>query len=132
MGQRIVHRFDAVMVIHEIIRTVGAADGMGGLDAQFPFQGRDENLKGIKEQGFRGCDDAGDFGVHQCADDNGADAVRVAGIVDPFDESACFFGGIDKWNSDFLESHAVELGQQAVAEHFRSNAGAIGDEKSGA
>lgn len=125
MGQGVIHRLDAVVVIHEIFGAVRATDCMGSLYAQLPFQWFDENLKRIKEQRVGCGNNAGDFGVDQSADDYRPYTIGDGCCIDLTDKILCLFGRIDERNRDFLQTDAVKLGQQAVPQHFGSNAGAV-------
>jgi len=61
-----------------------------------------------------------------------AGTVADAAGVDLLDYGLGFGDRIDKGQGDFVKGHPVELGEQAVAEHFRGDTGPIGYKKSSA
>ncbi len=53
-------------------------------------------------------------------------------LVDLLDRILRLLDRVHERQGDLVESHLVELGEQAVAEHFGRDAGAVGHEKGGA
>src|SRR5207249_11191441 len=66
------------------------------------------------------------------AEDNRAHPVRGSDLVDTLDHFGDALGGIDERHRLALKIEFFELGQQAVPEHLRSDAGAIRNEEDGA
>ena len=58
-------------------------------------------------------------------------AAVAAFALDAREALLGFFRRIDEGQGDLVELHAFELRQQAVAEHLRRDAGAVGDEEHG-
>src|SRR5207253_4630741 len=70
--------------------------------------------------------------VDDGAEDNRAHPVRGSDLVDTLDHFGDALGGIDERHRLALKIEFFELGQQAVPEHLRSDAGAIRNEEDGA
>ena len=98
-----------------------------------PFLERaDEGLEEIDEQRVGAAHDLAHVAVHQGREH---DRLAVAAQRFPLDPLQAFLRlvhAVDEGQGHLVEIHALELGQQAVPEHLRGDAGAIGNEEHGA
>jgi hypothetical protein len=124
-----IDRLDALLVLLLVHRAVRAPDGVARLDAKAGFQRIDEAFEEIDEKGIG----AAHHRAHVVVDERGKDdrlaVVRLRG-----DAGETFLGllrGVDERQRDLVELHAFELGEQAVTEHLRGDAGAVRDEEHG-
>ncbi len=77
-------------------------------------------------------DDLRDLGAGERADDDRALAVSGPLLVDLGDDLVGLLDRVDERKRHLVEAHTVELREQAVAEHFGRDAGAVGNEVGGA
>ena len=103
---------------------------MTRLDAQPRFEGADEGFEEIDEQGIGPAHDLADFLVHQGGEDDRLAVTALGG--DAREALLDLFHAVDEGQGDLVELDAFELRQQAVAQHLRRDARAIGDEEHGA
>jgi len=89
----------------------------------------DEDLEAIQHQCFGLRQHGADLDVHQRADDDGPRAVACARLIDLLDRLLGFLRRIDEGQGGLAERHLVELREQAMAQHLRGDAGAVGNEK---
>lgn len=75
--------------------------------------------------------DVSQFLIDQCREYDGAHAVTLALAIDAGNGFPRLGNAVEERNADLLELHVLELGQEAVPERFRSQAGAVGDEENG-
>ena len=132
VGERVVHRLDAVVVVDEVVDAVAAPDGVGGAHVELALQRRDEDLEAVEEERVRPPHHLGDIAVHQGADHDGAGAVPFREGVDVLDDIPRLVHGIHERERDLVECDALELREQAVPQHLGGDAGAVGDEEGGA
>src|SRR5690242_9673925 len=101
---------------------------MARLHAQPRFQRVDERLEEIEEQRARPAHDRAQVLV----DEGGKDyrlRITVGLGLDARETLLGFLGAVDEGQGNLIELDALELREQAVAEHLRGDARAIGDEK---
>jgi hypothetical protein len=97
-----------------------------------PLERADEGLEEIDEYALRAPHHFAHVAVHERGED---DRLAVAAQGFAFDALQAFQGpvhAVDDGQGHLVEFHALELGEQAVAQHLRRDAGAIGDEEHGA
>ena len=93
------------------------------------FERVDEGLEEVHEQRVGAPDHGAHVLVHERGEhDRLPAAVRGFGL-DAREAVLGFLGAVDEGQGDLVELDALELGQQAVAEHLRRDAGAIGDKE---
>ena len=124
-----IDRFHALLVFLLVHGAVRAPDRMARFHAQPRFQWVDEGLEEIHEQRMRAPDHSAHVLIHQRGEhDRLPIAVRSLGF-DAREAVLGFLGAVDEGQRDLVELDPFKLGQQAVAEHLRRNARAIGNEE---
>ncbi|OQA31586.1 MAG: hypothetical protein BWY57_02309 [Betaproteobacteria bacterium ADurb.Bin341] len=108
------------------------ANRVAGLDAEFRFQRCQEALEKGHAEGVGRLHDGGNLRVDQCCEHEGTQAIGPAAFVDAGDDGVRLVGTVDERGAVLAEFDILELGQQAVAQGFGSQAGAVGDKEDGA
>jgi len=124
-----IDRFHALLVFLLVHGAVRAPDRVARLETQPGFERIDEGFEEIDEQ----CVRAPHHGAHVLVDQRREDDRLPAAVgrfgLDAREAFFRFLGAVDEGQGDLVELDALELGQQAVAEHLRRDARAIGDEE---
>lgn len=132
VGQGVVDRFDSLLVFRTFRRAVRAADGVARLAAEFDLQRGEEGFEVGQAEGVGLVDDRRQVLVDQRGEDDRPHAVGFALRVDALQRFLSFVDAVQEGDADLPELDVLELGQQAVAEGFGGEAGAVGDEEYGA
>src|SRR6187551_1607002 len=120
------------MIVGKIVGAVRASDSVRGEYPELFFHRQDENIEAVEKERARLGDYSGYVLVDERAEYQRARAVLLALFVDLPDGRVRLFDRIDEGQGDFVERYHLELGQETVAEHLGSDAGAVGNEESGA
>src|SRR5437588_9358334 len=127
-----IDRLDALVVFLLVHGAVRAPDGMARLHAQARFQRVDERLEEIEEQRIRFAHHRAHVLIDQRREHDRLAIAVHARRLDARKTVLGLFGTVDERQGDLIELHAFELRQQAMAQHLRRDACAVGDEKHGA
>src|SRR4029078_3711740 len=120
------------MIVGKIVGAVRAADGVRGEHPELFFHRQDENIEAIEKERARLRDHARHILVDERAEYQRPRAVLLALFVDLSDGRVRFLEGMDEGQGTFVERYHLELGEESVAKHLGSDAGAVGNEESGA
>ena len=110
---------------------VGLADGMRAGRTEHLLESRNEGAEHIEYLSGRTVQRSADLRIDDGAEYQRCQAVGGRSPVNQVDGLARLGHGIDERQSNAAEIMALELGQQALAEGFGGNGGAIGDEQDG-
>ena len=128
MGEGEIDRFDAIRVSLRVPRAVRAANGMRGSLSELSFQGSQECLEEIEDEGLGSVHEVAHLVVDQGREYDRTSA-GTGGLVDPSDAGFRLGRSVDEGDGNVMEFDALELGQQAVSEHFHGDAGAVRHEE---
>lgn len=123
---REIDRLDSVLVFLLVGRTVRAPDRVVGFDSESRFERVDEGFKEIEHQGSGVPDDIPRFAIYECGKHDRGAVARGKRLPDA--RHALFLGlcqRVNEWQRDFSDLQALELGEQAVAQHLDRDSGAI-------
>ncbi|MCY1301947.1 hypothetical protein D9M70_515850 [compost metagenome] len=126
-----VHRLDALHVVGVAGNGVRFAHRVGGVRAELLFQRREEGREDVDHEPFGLRQNIPDFLVDHGVEDDRAGPVFLRSGVDLLYHGARFFNAVDVRSGQLVERDRLELRQQALAQCFGGDAGAVGDEESG-
>ena len=98
---------------------------------EFVLQRRQEGRENIDHESIGLGQYVADFLIDYSVEDDRSSAIPFGRLVDLLHHGARFFRSIDIRPGELGEGNVLELRQQALAEGFRSDAGTVGNEKSG-
>src|SRR5207253_2524221 len=124
-------RVDAVGVALGVARAVGAADRVGGFRSELRLERIQKALEKIQHEGLGLAHGLAYLGVDQRRKYYRSAVSRNRGLVDPAHAGPGLLDGIDEGDGPLVEFDAVELREQAVAEHLHRDPGPVGDEEHG-
>ena len=125
VGEGEVDRLDTALVVLALGDAVEAPGRMGGALAEFVFEGLDELLEEIEEEGVRLAQAGHRVGVDQGVEDDRAQAGFDGRVADLHGAVAGLVGGVDEGHAVRLEAGIRKLGEETVAEGLGRDAGAV-------
>ena len=126
-----IDRVDAVGVALCVPRAVGPADRVGGFRSELRLERIQKTLEKIQHEGLGLAHGLAYLGVDERGEYHRPAPVRNRGLVDPAHAGLGLRDGVDEGDGPLVEFDAVELREQAVAEHLHRDPGPIGDEEHG-
>ena len=122
---RVVHRINALLIQQFAAAAVAATDSERRFGAKGFFQRRQKGGENVHQHAIAAGNDVADVLTDNGVEDDRRGAVAVGGVVDFADRRMRFFDGVDKRQHDLLDLQRFELCQQAVAQFFGSESGAV-------
>ncbi|MOA01992.1 hypothetical protein D3C78_1214220 [compost metagenome] len=127
-----VHGVDALHVVGVVGDRVRLAHGVGGVRGQFLFQRRQEGREDVDHEAVAVREHLANVAVDDGVEDDRAHPVCLGSCIDLLYHCLRFFRRIDVWSGQFVEVDVFKLRQQTLAKRLGSDAGAVGNEESGA
>jgi len=131
VGEGEIDRVDAVGVALCVPGAVRPADRVGGFRPELPLERIQKALEEIQHESLCLAHGLAYLGVDQGGEYHRSAVSRSRGLVDPAHAGLGLLDGVDEGDGSLVEFDAVELREEAVAQHLDRDPGPVGDEEHG-